>query len=349
MNADIHIIGVGACTPIGLDAPSSAAATRAGISRVADHPFIVDRAGEPVRCGRVPTIDCALFGPQRLVALAVAVINEATLAACDNVAPPSLQVFLALPSPRPGFGAAEIQLVVRGVEDAKIPAVPRIEVEAVVGGHAAGILALELASARIAQRGAELCVVAGVDSYVEAAALDWLEADRSLMRDGVRGGFPPGEGAAAIVVAGSQWAARFRRAPLGRVRGVATGHESRSRDSVEGILGEGLTDVVRRAAQGLRLPDERVEDIYSDINGERHRSDEWGFVTLRAWQMFRDGTAYITNVGHWGDLGAASAVANFVLAVQAWRRRYASGEQALICGSSSDGLRGAAVLERQGI
>ena len=165
----------------------------------------------------------------------------------------------------------------------------------------------------------------------------------------IRGGFPPGEGAAAVVIAGPHWAARLGLKPLARVRGVATGQEPRSIDSVEGLLGEGLTDVVRRAAQVLRLPDERVDDIYCDINGERHRTDEWGFTILRAWQVFRDGTAYTTNVGHWGDLGASSAAVNCVLAVQAWRRRYASGAKAMIWGSSPEGQRGAVILESEGI
>ena len=348
MNTELRIFAVGARTPVGLDAASSAAAARAGISRVADHPLLFDDAGAPLRAGRVPTIDPALCGPQRVVQLAVAALSEAALAASEKAAlPPSLPVFLALPNSRPGFGIAETHVVVRGIEAAKIPSVTRIEVTPVVGGHAGGILALEMAATRIAQRDAEMCFVGGVDSYLEADALDWLEADRRLAREGVRGGFSPGEGAAAFVVAGTQGAARLRLKSLARVRSVATGQEPRSIDSDEGLLGEGLTDVVRRAAEGLRLPDERVDDIYCDINGERHRTDEWGFTILRAWQVFRDGTTYTTNVGHWGDLGAASAAVNCVLMIQAWRRRYASGPKAMIWGSSPEGLRAAAIFETE--
>ena len=34
------------------------------------------------------------------------------------------------------------------------------------------------------------------------------------------------------------------------------------------------------ATQGLQLPPGTVDSLYSDINGERYRSEEWGFVAI---------------------------------------------------------------------
>ena len=138
-----------------------------------------------------------------------------------------------------------------------------------------------------------------------------------------------------------------RRLPvLGRVRSVASGREPRSLDSDAGLLGEGLSDVVRRVTDGLHGPADRVDDIYCDINGERHRADEWGFTAMRLSTAFRDATVYRTAVGSWGDVGAASGALGCVLATQAWSRGYARGPRALVWGSSTTGLRGATVLEQ---
>ena len=57
---------------------------------------------------------------------------------------------------------------------------------------------------------------------------------------------------------------------------------------------------------GLQPPDERINDIYCDINGERYRSEEWGFVCLRLSQYFDNPTAYRSPAECWGDMGAAS-------------------------------------------
>jgi len=257
-------------------------------------------------------------------------------------------LFLALPDERPGFGAWEADATVRGIRSAEVPGVPRVEVEPVGGGHAGVLRALEFATGRIAEGRDELCIVGGVDSYLDAKTLYWLEEHRRLARDGVRGGFSPGEAAGMLAIASRPACVRLGVASLARVRGVATAREPRSLDSEEGLLGEGLSDVVRRSSQDLRLPLECIDGIYCDINGERHRTDEWGFTVLRLPFAFRDGTAYVTAVDGWADVGAASGALNCMLAVQAWQRGYAPGPRALVWGSSTDGLRGATVLDNQG-
>ena len=94
----------------------------------------------------------------------------------------------------------------------------------------------------------------------------------------------------------------------------------------------------------LRLPAEAVDTIYCDINGERYRSEEWGFVCMRLPTIARD-FGYELSADSWGDLGAASGPVFCNLALQAWARGYARGPRALVwCGSES-GLRGAVVLE----
>jgi 3-oxoacyl-[acyl-carrier-protein] synthase I len=72
-----HIVALAARTPVGLRAESTAAAVRARVSRIGDHPIFVDASGEPVRCGRDSLLDPALMGADRLVALARTALREA--------------------------------------------------------------------------------------------------------------------------------------------------------------------------------------------------------------------------------------------------------------------------------
>jgi len=94
------------------------------------------------------------------------------------------------------------------------------------------------------------------------------------------------------------------------------------------------------------MPAEVISDVYCDINGERARTEDWGFALARTSERFRDGTAYTSFVGECGELGAATPAIGCVVAVQSWRRKYALGPRALIWAGSWGGLRGAAFLEQ---
>jgi 3-oxoacyl-[acyl-carrier-protein] synthase-1 len=345
------IVVVGARTPVGLRAESSAAAIRGGISRRREHPVLIDAIGGPLFCARDAVLPSELRGAERLLVLAKSAAREVIEKLAGRPSLPALvPLFLATPEPRPGLAAAEIERIMRELRDAMYAAGLAVEIHPVGQGHAGALLALELAVKQVMERRSALCIVGGADTYVDPDAVDWLERDRRLSREEVRGGITPGEAAALLVVCSRELRLKLGLPSLGRIRGVATGREARSADSEAGLLGEGLTDVIERATRTLRLPDEAVDDIYCDLNGERHRSDEWGFAVLRAPMIFRAaaGPRYQTAVPAWGDVGAASAALSCLLAVQAWQRGYARGPRALIWGSSDSGLRGAAVLERDG-
>jgi 3-oxoacyl-[acyl-carrier-protein] synthase-1 len=307
---------------------------------------MVNALGENLMCGRDAKLDPTLLGPERLASLADAAVRE-VLAKLSAVAQFSrIPLLLALPEPRPGFAAPEAAQVHRKLASRDIPGILPDAIELAGDGHAGALAALHAAVERVSSGRAELCIVGGVDSYFDADTLDWLEADKRVAREGIRSGFAPGEGAAVVAVASEMVCRQLRLPSLARVRGVAWAREPRSLKSDEGVLGEGLTNAVLRATADLRLPEETITDVYGDINGERWRSEDWGFVLLRAGQRFRDGTQYVTAVGRCGDLGAATGALGCVLAVQAWRRNYAKGHRALVWAGSWGGLRGAAVLER---
>jgi|JI6StandDraft_1071083.scaffolds.fasta_scaffold62764_2 3-oxoacyl-[acyl-carrier-protein] synthase-1 len=346
MTQPVYIVAVGARCPVGLTAESAAAAVRAGISRISEHPFLVDSRGEKVLCAIDPRIEPTLTVPERLCLLTRAALNEIHIKLkqqCPLVM--DMPVLLTLPETRPGFQASErdwLQLALAS-ESSCLKAT---QFELIGEGHAGALRALSIAVERISNGHAEAYIVGGTDTYLEAQTLKWLEDGLFLARTGVRSGFAPGEASAMLAVASDAACRRFGLRPLALLRGAGCAQERRSTKSSEGLLGEALTEAVVKATKALRLPQDRITDVYCDINGERSRSDDWGFTLLRESKHFLDGTEYVSPVGQCGDVGAATGAFGCVLAVQAWRRQYAKGTCAMVWAGSWGGLRGAAVLER---
>jgi 3-oxoacyl-[acyl-carrier-protein] synthase-1 len=346
MQRSVHLVALGARTPVGFTAEASAAAVRAGISRVREHPFMIDAAGDPVRCGRDAGIDPRLLGAPRHQALASCALRE-VLDKLLHTRPSmtDLRLFLALPEYRPGFGAREARQVQDALATVGASAGVALSIEVSGQGHAGALEALERAYLRIQRGDCPVCLAGGVDSYLEGNTLDWLEADRRVSREGVRSGFHPGEAAAVLALASDDTRKQRGLPSLGRIISVACATETRDPHSGPGLLGEALTRVVQRVrgSAGVSGP---IDDVYCDINGERLRTTDWGFTLLREGTWFRDGSQYVSPVQACGDLGAATASFNTVLAARAWSRNYAHGARALIWGASWKGLRGAMVLER---
>jgi 3-oxoacyl-[acyl-carrier-protein] synthase-1 len=347
MSPDIHIVALGARTPVGSTAESSAAAIRAGINRVGEHPFMVDGGGERLHCGYDRSIDPAIIGADRIAELAAHALH-ATIAklVMGGRYPKKIPLILALPEPRPGFGREELERVRDSLRAESFARIAGLDVECAGVGHAGGLLALATAVRRITRGDHEICIVGGADSYFHADTLDWLDADRKIARADTRSGFPPGEGAAMLAVATNAARLSLGLPSLARIRTLACTRDDRSPNCPEGMLGEGLSEAVARAGAWLRQPGELFHDVYCDINGERSRTDDWGFTLLRHGSLFRDGSAYTMSVTQCGDMGAATACINCILAACAWQRDYATGRVSLVWGASWSGLRAAAVLDR---
>ena len=345
MSTDMHIIAVGARTPVGLRAESAAAAVRAGIVRVKRHPFFVDGDSEPLNLAFDARLEPELPAWQRIAALAGSAIAEVLAkAASAALAPEGLQVLLSLPETRPGFSEADVQRVAHSLSQG---AARGLGLEVIGRGHAGALEALKVASERAARGKEEYFVVCGTDSYMDADALDWLEERGRVKRSNVRSGFTPGESSGALLMAAEgTLRGRGARQSLAVIRGVATSMETRTILSDADSQGEGLTRAIRAATSGLKLPEEAVDAVFCDINGERYRTEEWGCALLRS-QGTAKTTDYQLSTDSWGDVGAASAALECVLAVQSWRRGYAAGPRALVCAGSDGGLRGAAVLEQR--
>ena len=345
MTTLVHIVATGARTPLGLRAESSAAAYRAGISAMGDHPFMLDRKGDPVLGGLDSELDPALTGPQRLLALSESALQEAS-ASLPHEHTPNLGVpiYLGLPELRPGFTKSAVDLIRSEISRSAGLTVPISEVKTYSSGHAAGLLAMASAVNDIRQGVREICLIGGIDSYFHPDTITWLEGNRQLASADARSAFVPGEGAGFCLLMPERTSRRLGLDALATVLSVDVGRETKLIKSSDVCLGEGLTITIRNALSSIKPPVETISDVFCDINGERYRAEEWGFVCVRLPKHFDAPTLYQAPAGLWGDMGAASGPLFTVLACCAASKGYAKGSQALMWASSEGGYRGAAVL-----
>jgi 3-oxoacyl-[acyl-carrier-protein] synthase I len=346
MREPLCIVGMGASTPVGRDAWSSAAAVRAGISGLIEHPYMIDTAGEPMRVAMAPWLDVELQGLARLESLLFPAITQALEPLCQSGSR-KLRVALALglPGPRPGLPPG----LEEGLRNSLAARCPHVfaAVATFSVGHAAGVLGLEAGWKRMADGSFDAIVLAGVESYLEPETLEWLEEHDQLHGAGALNnawGFIPGEGAGAVLLVSQESARLLPVDVLGWVLSVGTGSEPNRIKTQTVCIGEGLTAAFRSGLAGLPA-EAKVTDVYCDLNGEPYRADEFGFACLRTKDAFESASEFVAAADCWGDVAAASVPLCLVQASVAARKAYAHGSYPFVWASSESGERGAALLQ----
>ncbi len=349
MSTSGTIIGVGMCTPLGLDARQSALSIRAR-KLSPDRTAFRDRRGFTIGDCRAKRLDDACVGRARKLELAAPALAEAVRSLPGPAGP--MPLFVSLPPLRsegeeplgPGFLA---ELAGR----AGVP-IALEESEPIVLGHAGFAAALERALAHVTApppppaAGARppgdrpprrFAIVGGLDSYHDPHVLAALDRERRLHGGGAWNGFIPSEAAAFLVVAPSGTGPAYAR-----VLAVMTAME-RDDDAEEPPIGEAATELVRAVAATMKTP---IPWALPDVNGERHRVREWTFARMRNRERFDDhGTVETRLYDELGDVGAASGAVHAAYACQAFRLGFAPGPQALVALASDGPTRGAIALE----
>jgi 3-oxoacyl-[acyl-carrier-protein] synthase-1 len=306
---------------------------------------MVDTEGEPLRLALVPWLDPDFEGVERFTAMLLPAIRQALELVDQREAGIRLGLAIALPVHRPGLPAT----LERDARTAVASAFPQrfARVAILPTGHAGGLVALQQASLKVRDGVFDGCVVAGVESYLSADTLEWLEASDQLHGAGPLNnawGFIPGEGAGAVLVVGGAALDRAGIDPLSRVASIGLAFEPNRMKTETVCTGEGLTAAFRAGLAGLPAG-ARVTDVYCDMNGEPYRADEFGFASLRTRESFVAASEFVAPADCWGDVSAASAPLGIVLSTFANRKGYANGPYALLWASSEGGERGAALIE----
>lgn len=331
---DVCILGWGARTAVGRTPEATAAAVRGGISRLAEHPYMLDKASEPFIVAMDPQIE-ELGRLPRVLALTAAVMEQ--------VKPAVQRIGGAVPV---YFGIAED---LQPVATAVVAAVRRVlgvetRVATVASGHASGLTALQLAIDDLAARRASACIVAGADSHIDPDLLEHLDATGQLLSASNKFGFPPGEGAGALVVAARSLARSSGLPVLGWVIDVCSATEPAPSGSDGICTGVGLAAAIDGATKRLALPDEPVFRIYCDQNGQRFRAADYAWATQRIRPVFADMSDFVTPADCWGDVGAASGPLLAQLALASGLKGYAPGPRALVYTTSNGSQRAAATF-----
>jgi len=341
----VVIVALGACTSVGRDAWSSAAAVRADISGFVQHPYMIDTAGEPMRAAIASWLDIGLSGADRLEALLFPALDQALEPLSPlHGAPLNMAIALGLPSPRPGL-PDDIQRQMLGRINKRY-AHHFGSAASFAAGHAAGLIATQAAFTKLAQGTIDACLVAGVDSYIEPLTLEWLQANDQLHSAGPLNnawGFIPGEAGAALLLMRESVARAAGLEGLAVVLGTGTAREAKRIKTETVCIGEGLTQAFRSALAALPSG-AKVSDIYCDMNGEPYRADEFGFTALRTKECFESASDFVAPADCWGDVAAAGGLLHLTLATVAGFKGYGRGRFALVSGSGEQGERAAALL-----
>lgn len=340
----ICIVGTGACTAVGLTAPATAAAVRAGVDGFEEHPFMINQEGDPYILAMVPSIDLATMGFERYTALAIPAVEEALLP-LQQLSPEkfAVDVTIGLPEQRPGL-PDDLQRTLGGALKSLSSEHYAInDVRVALRGHAAGLMAIESASKQLIAGSSIFCLAGGLDSYIAPDTLDWIEGNEQLHTPNNAWGFIPGEASAFCLLCTMETANRFGLPIKAKLLSIGTKQEENKIKTETICIGKGLTAAVDSVVQAL--PQEtKINQTYCDQNGEAYRADEFGFMLTRFAENFDDPSEYAAPADCWGDVGAASGPLFINQLCAAAEKGYSLGSVTLLWTSSEGGDRSAAIF-----
>jgi 3-oxoacyl-[acyl-carrier-protein] synthase-1 len=311
-----------------------------------EHPFMIDKKGEPMVVCADAEIPAELGGVERMLELALSPALEALKPLHDvNYSVPPICVLVALPEERPGrpenlesvFGQ---QFGLRLSEKIKLQ-----NLSCYALGHAGGLVCMEHAVSFIESGRSQLCLVGGVESYHEPETLEWLDSLDQLHSESTIWGFCPGEGGGFCLLASQELADRLGLSVSVKLLSAASAMEANCIKTDTVCIGEGLSEAFRKTLAGLPSENAQVDHTICDLNGEPYRGNEYGFAMLRSAGKFGEEADFETPADCWGDVGAASGPLFAILAAFAAKKAYAPGPLTFLWASSEGGQRAAALLQ----
>jgi 3-oxoacyl-[acyl-carrier-protein] synthase-1 len=335
----MFIESTGMVCSVGLSAAAACAAMRAGIAGFQELPYLDDQ-GEAIVGAVVPGVPLDMTRSERLGdLLSMAIIDCLGQVGSGPVEHIPLLVGLAEPE-RPGATGLEDDIIARSFERVGSSFRPH-GIRTIVKGHTSGFEGLRVARELFRNRGISACLVCGVDSYVNARSLLWLDQHQRLKTSSNSDGVIPGEAAAAVLV-------RHDTPPcadiLTRIGGLGFAHENAVVMSEDPMLGLGLANAMRGALAeaGLKMHD--IGFRLSDVTGESYGFKEQTLALGRVMRTLRTHLPLWHCADSIGDTGAAAGICQLVRAAHAFQKRYAPEGRGMCFTSGVSGDRAVAVL-----
>lgn len=323
----------------------TAANIRTGMARITTHPKFEDETWSPVKVAMAGFLDAEMPNKYRFLNMGLAALEEVMEPFVDI--PSSLgtiPLLVGMPGERAGLHSGTENTFSTRIRSVEYRHRVRFKPEFLPYEHAAGLIALKNAILKLENKEAEFCVAGGIESYMSLKTLKWLEETENLKCSNNKWGFIPGEAAGFYLLATTETVKKHRLSSLAQVIAVADAKEEQS-DSTESVcVGNGLSQAFARVLDSLS-EGEQINQVYCDMNGQRHRIDEYSYTLMRMGSYFEDPNAIIAPANLWGDLGAASAPLLISLVTEAARKGYARGNHHLVFTSALNGHRAAALLK----
>lgn len=352
---------MGAVTSVGLDAATTCASIRAGISRPSEiegYESISsqDYALAPAIGHVVPVLSRGFVGVGRWLQLAAPAVEDL----CRSASLPrpaedrrfwgATIAYLLVPEPSvrfivdPLYGEGRLPGTFRDPLLQRTAAVFTPSRASVLPFGRRGLFEL-LRTIRWPIEGVERVIVIATDSLVDGPALEWLSSCRRLKNDMNPVGLSPAEASVALMIEDPHAAERRGATPHGVLYVVSTDVDAR-RNRGEGIEGAGLGRAVVTALQQTTLYERGAATQVVDLNGEVWRAKEHAAAQQRVgFERWNDDSMMIPAVST-GDPGTAMPALQLVVASVALERGYAGGSSVLVTSSDSLGRVGAAIMGR---
>ena len=359
------ITAMGAVTSVGLNAITSCASIRAGLSRptmILEHPVLDREEQAPVGVTGhpIPLVAGGFTGVGRWLQLAALALEDL----CRSGGLPG-------PDCIPFWSTTDCTVVVPILDGQRFEMEPACASENTIADRLLAPLAqrvapyiplwrpstwchgrvgvlevVQLATEQLRCRQCDRVLVLAVDSLTDGTGLSWLADHGRLKHDDNPVGLAPGEGAVAFLLE-APWAARARRASvLGHVEAVASVREPIDSDASEHRPGEDLARVVEAVLVTSGAPLPYTAETMTDLNGEQWRATEYGHAQVRVPKSAWDGDAVELPAASVGDMGTAMTALQLVLAARSLQRGYATGDHVLLTACDEYGRVGAAMLGR---
>jgi len=330
----IAVEAAGALTPVGTNLTDSMIALFTRVQIFGDL-NVLDEEGEPLSGMKIP-FPAEPAGPERLLAMANAVVDEATLGV-----EPSVRTPLILCLPEAGaFADAPAEwptdLLRNVIAKAAIP-LDTVRSRVIARGRAGVVEALGVALTLLKEPTMPYCLVGGVDSAVDDGRVEALIGESRLLTVSNKDGYVPGEAGAMLLLSN-----RPGPGAMAHWLGAADGKEEACRGSNRPITGTGLQEAMAKALAQAKLDFEGLDCLVHDFSGEQRYFEELLLAKSRVSRGRGTGTIEVPAFST-GETGAAAGFLS--IAMLAFLHAKAVHKRASMAVFTSDGPeRGAVVL-----
>lgn len=332
---------VSACTALATSWVESAFLLRRGSSAVRESALVTPDEQPLAACAQ-PLLEPLLVGPARLFALTELAVADLPVELRGQLENLRLKVYPLLDQDHAGqlpngqrrADVVGFELKAR-VESALRPGLPSDTTARDVTAFAE---LLPRISEDLASGAADVAVVIAAHSDLSPERVSTLFAQDRLFTEDNDDGLLLGEGAVLLVLSTPD-TTRHRRLPqLARILAVHRAFDRARPDNDESAFEAiGLTFAFRGAVAAA--PAGKVGWVYSDLNFERYRVNEYQSVLARCQELMGPPQLHEFPSQRLGNLGAATGPLHVALAAAAWKYGFGASSHCLSLAGHEDGTR----------